>query len=186
MTDMANTNKSEQAIETNKVVSFHYRLAEVDREGSHGEWTEQSHGGEPLYYLHGYHNVIVGLEKALEGKKVGDKIEITLSPDQAYGPRNPEGVRRIPAKHLRYSHGQKKAQPGMLAAVETNQGIRPVVVLKAGKFNLDVDFNHPFAGKILFYEVEVISIREATEEEILHGHVHGHSDPQLRSREPLK
>ena len=74
----------------------------------------------------------------------------------------------------------------MLAAVETNQGIRPVVVLKAGKFNLDVDFNHPFAGKILFYEVEVISIREATEEEILHGHVHGHSDPQLRSREPLK
>ena len=180
MTKKGNTNKNEAAqnIRTNKVVSFHYRLREVDSGGCHGEWRERSYGGEPLLYLHGYHNVIVGLEKALEGKKIGDKIEITLSSDQAYGPRNPEGLRRIPIKHLRYQRGEKKVKPGMMAAVETSQGVRPVVVLKTGKFSADVDFNHPLAGKTLFYEVEVVSIREATMDEISHGHVHGRGGHQ--------
>ena len=74
----------EQSITVNKVVSFHYRLAEVGEDGERAGWREESHAGVPLAYLHGFHNVVVGLEKALEGKKVGDAIEITLQPDDAW------------------------------------------------------------------------------------------------------
>jgi FKBP-type peptidyl-prolyl cis-trans isomerase SlyD len=113
------------------------------------------------------------LEKALEGKRVGDKIEITLKPEEAYGERDPEGLRRLPIKHLRFLRGGKKPKPGMIAGVETNQGKHSVIILKVGKFNVDVDFNHPLAGRTLYYEVEVVSVRDASEEEIAHGHVHG-------------
>lgn len=161
------------AIAINKVVSFHYRLAEVQEDGEKGEWREQSHGGEPLYYLHGFHNVVVGLEKALEGKTTGDAIEITLQPEEAYGHRQPNSIRRVPTKHLRVPSGNKKIRPGMPAQVETNKGRRNVVVVKVGKFNVDVDFNHPLAGKTLYYEVQVEGIRDASAEEVAHGHVHG-------------
>ena len=77
--EQAAKGKSEQAITMNKVVSFHYRLAEVGVDGDRGDWREESHSGMPLAYLHGFHNVVVGLEKALEGKTVGDAIEITLN-----------------------------------------------------------------------------------------------------------
>ena len=163
----------DQTIALNKVVSFHYRLAEVGEDGERADWREESHGGAPLYYLHGFHNVIVGLEKALEGKKVGDAIEITLQPDDAYGFRRPNSTQRVPIKHLQFPSPVKKILPGMPANVETDKGRRSVVIIKAGKFNADVDFNHPLAGKILYYEVQVEGIRDATKEEIAHGHVHG-------------
>ena len=163
----------EQTITMNKVVSFHYRLAEVLENGERADWREESHGGAPLHYLHGFHNVIVGLEKALEGKKVGDAIEITLQPDDAYGFRRPNSTQRVPIKHLQFPSPVKKILPGMPANVETDKGRRSVVIIKAGKFNADVDFNHPLAGKILYYEVQVEGIRDATAEEIAHGHVHG-------------
>ena len=172
-TDSMTNAASAERIAANKVVCFHYRLTEVDSDGNKGGWKEDSHGGEPLYYLHGFHNVIVGLEKALEGKTIGDQIEITLTPDEAYGLRDPEGLRRIPIKHIRYIRGGKKLRSDMLATVETSQGMRTVVVLKAGKFHADVDFNHPLAGRTLFYEVEVVSVRDASSEELAHGHVHG-------------
>ena len=171
-TDLS-TEQQQATIATNTVVSFHYRLAEVDASGNRDEWREHSHDGEPLYYLHGFHNVVVGLEKALEGKVAGDSIEITLQADEAYGARKPNSIHRVPIKHLHVPVGTKKLRPGMPAAVETNQGNRNVVIVKVGKFNVDVDFNHPLAGKVLFYEVQVESVREATAEEIAHGHVHG-------------
>jgi FKBP-type peptidyl-prolyl cis-trans isomerase SlyD len=163
----------EATIELNKVVSFHYRLAEIAPTGERGEWREESHGGQALYYLHGFHNVVTGLEKALEGKRVGDAIEVTLGPDDAYGRRRPNATQRVPIKHLQFVSPVKKILPGMPAVVETNQGKRSVVVVKVGKFNADVDFNHPLAGKTLYYEVQVEGIRDATTEEIAHGHVHG-------------
>ena len=163
----------EQSITVNKVVNFHYRLAEVGEDGERAGWREESHGGVPLAYLHGFHNVVVGLEKALEGKKVGDEIEITLQPDDAYGFRRPNSTQRVPIKHLQFPRPVKKILPGMPATVETNQGNRAVVIIKAGKFNADVDFNHPLAGKALYYEVQVEGIRDASAEEIAHGHVHG-------------
>ena len=170
---LTETEAETQRIAANKVVAFHYRLREVDLDGKHHEWREQSHGGQPLHYLHGFHNVVVGLETALEGKKVGDAIEITLRPDEAYGHRQHNAAQRIPIKHLQLPPGSKKLQPGTLAAVKTNKGLRTVIVIKVGKFNADVDFNHPLAGKTLYYEVEVVAIREASAEEIAHGHVHG-------------
>ena len=78
------TADSEITIEVNKVVGFHYRLCEVNSEGNKGDWFEESKNKGLLYYLHGYHNVVIGLERALEGKKIGDKVEITLKPDDAY------------------------------------------------------------------------------------------------------
>ena len=164
---------SNQTIVKNKVVSFHYRFAEVAEDGERGDWREESHGGNPLLYLHGYHNVVVGLEKALEGKKVGDSIEITLKPEDAYGFRRPDSTHRVPIKHLQFPGPVKKILPGMPASVESNQGRRSVVILKVGKFNADVDLNHPLAGKTLYYEVQVEAVRDATSEEIAHGHVHG-------------
>ena len=113
---------SEQAISMNKVVSFHYRLAEVGEDGERRDWREESHSGMPLAYLHGFHNVVVGLEKALEGKTVGDAIEITLQPDDAYGFRRPNSTQRVPIKHLQFPGPVKKILPGMPASVETNQG----------------------------------------------------------------
>ena len=172
---------ADQTITMNKVVSFHYRLAEVTEGGERADWREESHGSDPLYYLHGFHNVVVGLEKALEGKKIGDAIEITLKPDDAYGYRRPNSEHRVPIKHLQFPGPVKKILPAppihavsvSPATVETEQGRRAVVIVKAGKFNADVDFNHPLAGKTLYYEVQVVDIRDATAEEISHGHVHG-------------
>ena len=107
------------AIALNKVVSFHYKLAEVAPDGTRGDWLEESRGGEPLLYLHGFHNVVVGLERALEGKSVGKSIEITLKPEEAYGPRKPDAVQRVPIKHLQLQQGVTKLTPGVVASVKT-------------------------------------------------------------------
>jgi FKBP-type peptidyl-prolyl cis-trans isomerase SlyD len=171
LSDSTKSAKSE--IGLNKVVSFHYRLAEVAPDGDRGDWMEESFGGEPLYYLHGFNNVVSGLESALAGKTVGEKVEITLKPEEAYGPRQPNATQRVPLKHLQFPKGVSKPVPGTVAAVKTDKGVRNVVIAKVGKFNADVDFNHPLAGRTLYYEIEVVSVREASAEEIAHRHVHG-------------
>jgi FKBP-type peptidyl-prolyl cis-trans isomerase SlyD len=160
-------------ITINKVVSFHYRLSDVDADGNRGKLMEESFGGEPLYYLHGFHNVIVGLERALEGRCEGDAIDIVLPADEAYGRRQADAVRRVPIKHLHVPQGKKTLLPGMIAAVQTKAGTKRVLLIKVGKFNADVDFNHPYAGKTLHYEVKVVGVRDGSAEEIAHGHVHG-------------
>ncbi len=162
-----------ETIERDKVVTFHYRLREVDDSGSPTEWMEESFGKDPLSYLHGYQNVVLGLEQALEGKTVGDTVEITLSAEEGYGKRDPKALFRVPLKHLRLPAGVKRPRPGLFAAVETNKGARRALILKVGKFNADVDLNHPLAGRTLYYEVEVVGMRDATEEEKAHRHVHG-------------
>lgn len=165
--------KVSETIRTNSVVSFHYRLCEVESKGNRTDWLEESFGREPLKYLHGYHNVIVGLENALSGKTVGDLVSIALKPEEAYGPRLPDAIQRVPIKHLKIPQGQKNLLPGMIVSVQTDRGFKQVIVAKVGKFNVDVDFNHPLAGKNLYYEVEVVNIRDASPEEIAHGHAHG-------------
>ncbi|MDE0732301.1 MAG: FKBP-type peptidyl-prolyl cis-trans isomerase [Gammaproteobacteria bacterium] len=167
------TEVSGDEIALNKVVTFHYRLREVDEEGNYSDLMEESYGHEPLYYLHGFHNVIIGLERELEGKKPGDAVEVILDPLDAYGVRVEKALLRVPIKHLMIPPGTKKIVSGTFAAVETNEGRRNVTVVKAGKFNADVDFNHPYAGKTLYYQIEVVTVRDATQEEIDHGHVHG-------------
>jgi len=161
------------SISKNSVVEFHYTLTENDVE------IENSHSSEPLQYLHGHNAMLPGLENAIEGKTVGDKFEITLSPEDSYGEREDELQQRIPLKHLQDGSGaptKKKAniwKVGMNAFVETDKGRRQVTIMKVGKFNADCDLNHPLAGKTLTFAIEISTVREATEEELSHGHVHG-------------
>ena len=155
-----------------RAVAFHYKLAEVNKEGEVGPWLETSSADQPLWYLHGHGNVISGLEAAMLGKKVGDKIAITLAPEEAYGERQSNSFQRVPIKHLRLTAAQKKLVPGMVVGVQTNRGVVSALIVKAGRFNVDIDTNHPFAGRTLHYEVEIVVVRDAGAEEIEHGHAH--------------
>ncbi len=154
-------------IEKNSVVSFHYRLSEP------GEAVfEDSHDGQPLVYLHGHRGMLVGLEAALAGKQAGDTLSVTLPPEQAYGQRQDDAVQRVSLKHV-VGRAAKKLKPGMAVQVNTDHGPRDVIVVKAGLKTVDVDTNHPLAGKTLVFDVEVVGVRAATAEELTHGHAHG-------------
>jgi len=147
-----------------KVVSFHYTLTNQD-----GQQLESSRDKKPMHYLHGAHNIIPGLEKALAGKGVGDRFEVTLPPADAYGERVDARIQRIPSKLFKDA---RRMQPGQLVSLQTRQGNVQAVVVKVGRFNVDVDTNHPLAGQTLTFDVEVTDVRDATPEEIAHGHVH--------------
>lgn len=147
------------------VVQFHYVLKEED-----GTEIESSHSSDPMAYLHGFNNTLVGLENALAGKEAGDKFSVTLQPEDAYGQRQEDMIQRVPVKHLQ---GATKWKPGMTAVVQTDQGQRQVTIVKAGKFMVTVDINPPFAGKVLTFNIDVVDVREATDEEVQHGHAHG-------------
>ena len=152
------------------VVRFHYKLKDDS-----GEELESSEKTNPVAYLHGYNNIVSGLEKALHGKTAGDAFTVTLQPEEAYGTYRNDAVQRIPVKYLR---GAKKWQPGMFATIQTQDGLRQVRILKAGKFMASVDSNHPLAGKELTFDVEVIDVRAATADELQHGHAHGEGGHQ--------
>jgi len=155
-------------IEDKIVVQFHYTLKDEA-----GIEIESSQGSDPLAYLHGYNNMLVGVEKALVGKTVGDKFSVTLQPEDAYGERKEDMIQRVPVKHLQGLVGSKKWKVGMTGVVETEQGKRQVTVIKAGKFMVTVDINPPLAGKVLTFDLEVVELRQATDEEVEHGHAHG-------------
>lgn len=157
-------------ISQDKVVSFHYRLKE---EG--GEIFEDSHEGSPVLYLHGHKSMLPGLETALEGKSAGDSFEVTLAPDEAYGRRQEGAVQRVPKKHL-LTKG--KIIPGQIVQVNTEQGAHEAVVLKVGLKNVDIDANHPLAGKTLVFAIEIVDVREASADEVAHGHAHGEGGHQ--------
>lgn len=156
-------------IEKNKVVTLHYRLSEAG-----AGLIEDSRAGAPVVYLHGHDGIFKGLEQALEGKSAGAKTTVTLSPEQAYGPRRSDAQQRVSIGHV-INPSKKKLQykPGMVVQLNTKNGPMAAVVIKAGLKTLDVDTNHPLAGKTLTFEVEVIDVRDASEEETAHGHVHG-------------
>lgn len=147
------------------VVQFHYTLKDEA-----GAEIESTRNGRPMAYLHGHRNIIPGLEQALAGKAAGDKLTVTVPPEQAYGERQEGRVQRVSLKHLQ---GAKVWKPGMVALIHTQQGPIHVTVVKVGRFNADVDLNHPMAGKTLTFDVEVVDVRAATPEEVAHGHVHG-------------
>ena len=153
------------AIEAGKVVRFHYSVKEPD-----GETFETTEGGQPAVYLHGRGSIVPGLENAMRGHDAGDSFTATIAPEHAYGMYDPEAVRRIPIKHL-IRPGRLTA--GKTVAVNTRRGPARATVLKVGKFNVDLDFNHPHAGKTLVFDVNVIEVRDATSEELAHGHAHG-------------
>jgi len=151
--------------EKDKVVTFHYTLKNAE-----GEQMETSRDKQPMSYLHGANNIIKGLEKAMEGRAVNDEFSVTVEPEEAYGVRNEGNVQRVPLKRLK---GIGKISPGQILNLQTNQGPVQVTVLRVGRFNVDVDANHPLAGKALTFDIEITDIRDASEEELNHRHVHG-------------
>ena len=156
-------------IAADKVVTFHYRLSEPGQAPF-----EDSYGGMPVVYLQGHSYMLPGLEEALTGRQAGDKFTVTLPPEKAYGLRKDDAVQRISVKHL-VNPGNKKInyRPGMVVQVNSDHGPQDVTVVKAGLKTVDIDTNHPLAGKTVSFEVEVVDVRDATAEELQHGHVHG-------------
>lgn len=151
------------------VASFHYTLTRPD--GSLIETSrDAAGGGEPVTYLHGTDGIIPGLEKALLGKTNGDRVQVTVTPAEAYGERRDDMQQRIPAKYL---GGSAKLRPGMQVPLRLEHGTQMVTVLKVGKFSVDIDANHPLAGQTLCFDVEIINVREALPVEVEHGHPHG-------------
>lgn len=149
----------------NAVVSIHYTLKDDD-----GQVMDSSEGRDPLSYLHGANNLIPGLEKELEGKSSGQSFSATIAPTEAYGESNPELVQTISKEMFQ---GVENIEPGMAFTAQGPQGQQQVTVTAVEGDDVTVDANHPMAGKTLNFEVEVVDVRDATEEELEHGHVHG-------------
>jgi len=154
-------------IEKDRVVRFHYTVS--DSGVAEQESLESSEGREPLAILSGHGNIIPGLEKAMEGHEAGDKFGVDVAAADAYGEKQDGLSQRVPKKHF---SGQR-LEPGMQVVLNTNFGQRPVTIQKVGMSVVDVDLNHPMAGKDLHFEIEIVEVREATAEELAHGHVHG-------------
>ena len=152
-------------IEKDRVVRFHYAVAESGQESVENS----KDAGQPLAILFGHGAIIPGLEKAMEGREAGDSFKASVSAADAYGERRDGLSQRIPKKHF----GGQKLEPGMQVVLNTNFGPRAVTIQKVGMSVVDVDLNHPMAGKDLDFDIEIVEVREASEEEIAHGHVHG-------------
>ncbi|NJD08742.1 MAG: peptidylprolyl isomerase [Methylococcaceae bacterium] len=152
-------------ISNRKVVSIHYTLTNTD-----GDVLDTSRNGEPLAYLHGAGNIIPGLENALAGKRAGDRLNVSVAPDEGYGTHDPAMVQRVPRAAFQ---GIDTIEPGMQFHAETAEGLQTVTVVEVDDETVVVDGNHPMAGQILNFDVEIAAVREASAEELDHGHVHG-------------
>jgi len=150
-------------ISKNSVVEFEYSLKDGD-----GKVLENSEGGDATVYLHGHGGMLPALEQELDGKEVGDHLSVDLK--QPYGPSHPDSIQRVPLKHLK---AKKRPKPGDTVVVQSKEGQRQVTVVKVGKFSVDVDTNHPFAGLDLTFDITIKTVREATKDELSHGHSHG-------------
>ncbi len=153
-------------IEKDKVVSFHYTLTDDEN-----NVLDKSGSDEPLLYLHGAGNIIPGLEKALLDKEVGDKVKTRIEPEEAYGIKQEGMVQTLPKDSFQ---GVDTIEPGLQFQAAGQNG-EPVVVTvtKVEGDQVTIDGNHPLAGVALTFDVEIADIRDATEDEKAHGHIHG-------------
>ena len=151
-------------IAKDSVVRFHYTVSEVGQES-----LESSKDREPLAILYGHGNIIPGLETAMLDREAGESFGVDVAAADAYGEKRDGLSQRVPKKHF----GTQKLEPGMQVVLQTNFGPRAVTIQKVGMSVVDVDLNHPMAGKDLHFDVEIVDVREASAEELEHGHVHG-------------
>jgi len=149
----------------NMAVSIHYTLTNDD-----GEVLDSSIGDDALVYLHGRENIISGLEKALLGKVVGDKFNVRIAPEDAYGELMEEMIQVISRDMF---EGIDDIEVGMQFHADVSSGSGVVTVVNIDEDDITIDGNHPLAGLALTFDVEVLDIRPATEEEMAHGHIHG-------------
>lgn len=149
----------------NVVVTIHYKLTDND-----GALLDSSEGGEPLVYLHGTGNLIPGLEKELVGKSTGASLQVNIEPEEAYGEIHPQLIETVPREAFQ---GVDTIEPGMAFQAQGPDGqARQIMVKEVNGDEIIVDANHPLAGVALNFDVQVVDIRAASEEEISHGHVH--------------
>ncbi len=152
-------------IAKDKVVSIEYTLKDDE-----GTLLDTSQGRDPLAYLHGAGNIIPGLERALEGKQAGDQISVRIEAKDAYGERDEQLQQVVP---LELFQGVDNVQAGMQFQAQTGAGVQIVTVKAVEGDNVTVDANHPLAGVPLNFSVSVVDVRDASPEELAHGHVHG-------------
>ena len=153
-------------IAANSVVAFHYTLTNAAN-----ELVDTSREGEPLPYLHGANKIVPGLEQALEGKTAGDKLQVSVPPHLGYGEYMDEMVQQVPREMF---SGIDTLEVGMQFHAEGNSGQQHVVTVTAVEGDqVTVDGNHDLAGETLNFDVEIMEVREATEDELAHGHIHG-------------
>ncbi|TDG15830.1 peptidylprolyl isomerase [Seongchinamella unica] len=147
------------------VVTIHYKLTD-----NSGAIIDSSEGAEPLAYLHGAGNIIPGLENALVGKTAGATLQVAIAPEEGYGEVHPQLIETVPREAFQ---GIDQIEPGMAFEAQGSDGqARRIVVREVNGDEIIIDGNHPLAGVELNFDVEVVSVREASEEEIAHGHVH--------------
>jgi FKBP-type peptidyl-prolyl cis-trans isomerase SlyD len=156
------------SIARDQVVSIRYTLRD---EG--GEVIDASGDGEPLTYLHGHGNLIPGLERELTGKSTGDRLQVKIPPSEGYGEYDQSLVQRVPRRTLK---GIAEIKVGLRLQAQTPEGVRALTITQVQGDMVTLDANHPLAGKSLNFDVEVAAIRDATQEELEHGHVHGPDD----------
>jgi FKBP-type peptidyl-prolyl cis-trans isomerase SlyD len=153
------------SVEANKVVSFHYTL-----KNEAGEILDHSEEDTPLHYLHGHDNIIPGLEDEMTGKDVGDSFSAVVPPEQAYGQRSDA---LIQVANQDAFEGVDEVQVGMQFSAQLNGQTRILTIKDVQGDEVTFDANHPLAGETLHFDIEVVGIRDASEEELSHGHVHG-------------
>ncbi len=153
------------SIGQDQVVSIHYVLRD-----DAGVVIDRSAEGEPLAYLHGRGQLIPGLERELTGRGPGDRLEVRIAPAEGYGEYDRALVQRVPRRALK---GIGNVRLGMRLQTQTPRGPQAVTVTQLSGDMVTLDGNHPLAGKNLHFQVEVAAVREATAEELAHGHVHG-------------
>lgn len=150
---------------SHQVTSFHYTVKDAE-----GNVIDSSQGGEPLSFLEGSGNIIPGLENEIKGMEIGDKKAVNVVAQEAYGDRNPELVYDVPKSQF---PPEEELKIGMMFQTEESDAVLTLTEIKGDMVVLDA--NHPLAGKDLFFDIEITGRREASQEEIDHGHVHdGH------------
>jgi len=152
-------------ITADRVVTIHYTLKDDS-----GTVLDSSSGGEPLAYIQGHGNLVAGLEKALEGKTDGSTLAVVVPAADGYGTRDEALVQRVPKRSLQ---GAGEIKKGMQFQARTDDGMRVFTVMAIVGDMVTLDGNHPLADQTLHFDVEVVGVREATREELDHGHVHG-------------
>ena len=156
-----------ETITADSVVTMHYTLTDDD-----GKVLDSSDGRDPLAYLHGHGGIVVGLENALEGHTPGDEVEVSVPPAEGYGEHNGQEPELVPKRA--FGKDAPLLQVGMPIRAETSDGT-PVVlwIVEDRGSRVLLDGNHPLAGKTLHFKVQIVDVRQATPEELAHGHVHG-------------
>ena len=158
------TQNQPREVANDVVVSIDYTLT-VD-----GEVVDSTEGDEPLQFLQGHQNIIPGLERELVGMKVGDSKKVHVNPTEAYGEVDPENIIEVPRTEF---PAEIPLEAGTELEVKNADGeVLSATIAEVGTDTIKLDFNHPLAGKALTFDVTIVELRSATEEELAHGHVH--------------